>query len=199
MRRENLGQLAALFVLPLCLLFDGLLSRALADGFSIEDVEGSYGSAFSGSFTEDPASPLPISAVAQFTADEGAVGELTRTLNLGGFALIDSRFQGRALVEPDGRGVAAFCGENRVRPPAAPDVFPSKTLEIFDFVLTARNSDEIEFIGTGLFALPSDFDLRDCPAPDEPPIGSPLSAVVIGTARRQDDGKGDPGDEDDDD
>ena len=164
MRRVTSGQFAALLALPLCLTLVGQGSRVLADGFSVEDIKGSYGSAFSGSVTEDPSVLLPISAVAQFTADDGAVGELTRTLNLGGFALVDSEFKGRALVQPDGRGVAAFCGENQVRPPAPADAFPAKTLEIFDFVLTGRNSDEIEFIGTGLFALPPDFDLADCPA-----------------------------------
>lgn len=188
-------------VLPVALLAaapsDSLVRSAEAEGFSIEDIDGGYGSSFSGSFIEDPASPVPVSAVAQFTAEEGVLGELTRTLNLGGLALVDSRFLGAAKVNPDGRGLAVFCGENTVRPPAPPDLFPAKTLEAFEFVLTGKDSDEIEFIGSGLFVLPDEFDLGDCPAPDDPPVGTALSAVVIGTARRQDDGGNDRGDDDD--
>ena len=199
MRRVIFVAVLAVFVLLTATDPGWPVPSARADGFTVEEIDGGYGFSFSGTITEDPASPLPVSAVGQFTAADGVVDNLTRTLNLGGIALVDSTFAGSAQVNPDGRGAAVFCGANTVRPPAPSLLFPLKTLEIFEFTLTGKNSDEIEFVGTGLFELPEDFELGDCPTPDEPPVGTQMSAVVIGIARQQDDGDDHHGDEDTDD
>ncbi len=198
MRRPTIVSGFAFFALMAAAHLGGFVPPALADGFTTEDINGGYGFSFSGSFIDDAGSPVPVSAVGQFTADNAAVDDLTRTLNFGGIALVDSIFSGIAKVDPDGRGVAAFCGVNTVRAPSPPELYPAKTLEIFEFVLTGRNSSEIEVIGSGVFALAEDFILEFCPAPDEPPIGTPLSGVVIGIARQQDDDDS-HGDDDDDD
>ncbi len=199
MRRRTIVYGSALLVLLAAADLGGLVRSALADGFTTEDINGGYGFSFSGSFIGDSGTSVPVSAVGQFTADNAVVDDLTRTLNLGGVALVDSIFAGIATVDPNGRGVAAFCGINTVRAPSPPELYPAKTLEMFEFVLTGRKSSEIEVISSGVFELEEDFDLNSCPLPDDPPVGTPLSGVIIGIARKQDEDRRFHRDDDDDD
>lgn len=191
MRTHSGISAVALFLLLTASYSDWFVPIARADGFTVEDINGPYGFSLSGSTPDQFGNPLPISAVGQFTAVNGVAENFTRTLKLGGLGLVDSLFAGRVSVDPDGRGLAAFCGDNIVRPPAPFVIYPRKSLEIFEFVLTGENNDVIFFIGTGFEPLPDVFDIENCPFPAEVSLATLGVGTIIGTVRRQDNGDDD--------
>ncbi len=173
-----------------CFIFSA--KGANADAFSNEDLTGDYGFSLSGTSLDPFGNRLPISGVGQLTVVNGVSLQHTRTFNIGSFGIVDGVLVGRADVRADGRGVVVFCGDNTVRPPDILPLFPRKSLEIFEIVLTGKNADEILFIGTGFDALPDNFDLADCPSPSEiMPGTAAIGGVIVGTARRQHDGDDD--------
>lgn len=163
-----------------------------ADEFTIADLDGQYGFTLSGFAADGFGFPTPVSAIGQFTVVNGFTDDSTRTFNVGGFGIVDGVLVGNAEVKPNGRGVAVFCGENTVRPPGVLPLFPRRSLEVFEFVLTGKDVDEVLFISTAFGTLPDSIPIADCPLPSDvlPPV--PVSGPITGTLRRQDD------DEDDD-
>ena len=165
---------------------------ASAGEFTIADLDGEYSLSLSGFAADGFGFPTPVSAVGQMTVLDGFTDNNTRTFNVGGFGIVDGVLVGNAEVEPNGRGVAVFCGENTVRPPAVPSIFPRRTLEVFEFVLTGKDVDEVVFISTAFGPLPASIPIADCPLPSDILPDVPVSGPIIGTLRRQDE------DEDDD-
>ena len=166
---------------------------ASAGDFTIADLDGKYGISLSGFAADGFGFPTPVSAVGQMTVADGFTDDSTRTFNVGGFGIVDGVLVGNAEVKPNGRGVAVFCGENTVRPPGVLPFFPRRSLEVFEFVLTGKDVDEVLFISTAFGTLPDSIPIADCPLPSDvlPPV--PVSGPITGTLRRQDE------DEDDDD
>lgn len=165
---------------------DWLAPPAKADGFSNADIDGDYGYSLRGTTIDVFGRPLEFTAIGQMTVANSVSVRHTRTFNIGGAALVDGVLFGQADVGSDGRGTVVFCGENTVRPPGNLPFFPRKTLEVFDFVLTSRNSNVILVQGNRFDPLPDDFDIADCPAPSEIIPGPASGGVLLATVRRQD-------------
>lgn len=191
MRTHKYFAIRTICRLIMAICFPWLLTTAMADGFSNADIDGDYGYSLSGTNTDPFGNRFSLSAIGQFSAIDGVAVRHTRTFNIGGFGIVDGTLRGRAEVNPDGRGVAVFCGDNIVRPPGILPFFPRKSLEVFEFVLTGRDSDVIPFTGIRFDPLPDDFDIANCPAPAQVLPGPSSGGVIIGTVRRQDDGKRD--------
>ena len=171
------------FLIVMTVSFHG---SASADGFSNADIDGEYGYAVQGSDTDNFGNRFEFTAIGQFTAVNGVTVQHTRTFNIGGFGLVDGTLFGQAEVRPDGRGTVVFCGANTVRPPAILPFFPRKSLEVFEFVLTGRNSSVIFVTGTRFDPLPDDFDIANCPPPSQILPGPTTGGVLLATVRRQD-------------
>lgn len=171
----------------------GLTTPAKADGFSNADIDGDYGYSLRGRSIDVFGNPLEFTAIGQMTISNSVTVRHTRTFNIGGLALVDGTLFGQAEVDPDGRGTVVFCGENTMRPPGNLPFFPRKTLEVFDFVLTSRDSDVILAQANRFDPLPDDFDITSCPSPSQLIPGPVSGGLLLATVRRQDG----PGDEDD--
>lgn len=163
-----------------------------AGEFTITDLDGQYGISLSGFAADGFGFPTPVSAVGQMTVVNGFTNDSTRTFNVGSFGIVDGMLVGNAEVQPNGRGVAVFCGENTVRPPGVAPLFPRRSLEVFEFVLTGKNVDEVLFISTAFGTLPDSIPIADCPLPSDVLPDLPVSGTITGILRRQDE------DEDDD-
>ncbi len=185
MRARQQAPVLGLFLLLLTAAASSIAPTARADGFSNADIDGDYGYSLRGTTVDIFGRPLEFTAIGQFTAVNGVSVRHTRTFNIGGIALVDGTLFGQAEVRPDGRGEVVFCGENTVRPPGVLPFFPRKSLEVFEFVLTGRNSDVIFVIGNRFDPLPDDFDIADCPAPSELIPGPVSGGVLLATVRRQ--------------
>lgn len=174
------------FLLLLAICVPWLATPARADGFSNADIDGEYGYSLRGTTVDVLGDPLNFTAIGQLSVQNSVAIRHTRTFNIGGLAMVDGILAGQAEVHPDGRGVAVFCGENTIRPPGFLPFFPRKSLEVFEIVLTGRNSDVILFTNIRFDPLPDDFDIADCPAPSDVPLGVTSGGVLSGTVRRQD-------------
>ncbi len=162
-----------------------------ADDFTISDLDGRYGISLSGFAADGFGFPTPVSAVGQMTVVDGFTNDSTRTFNVGSFGIVDGVLVGNAEVQPNGRGVAVFCGENTVRPPAVLPLFPRRSLEVFEFVLTGKDVDEVLFISTAFGTLPDSIAIADCPLPSDVLPVVPVSGPITGMLRRQDENEDD--------
>ena len=151
-------------------------AQTVAEEFSNADIRGPYGFSFDGfvTLTLPNGSPIsvPVSAVGQLTLDGAGEATGTRTLNLGGFVVLEQESSGTYAVQPNGTVTSAF--EVRTvkamgSPPPGVDL-PATTLETFSAVIN-QPLEEIQFIATGIL---------------NPETQAPLAAVTArGVARRQ--------------
>jgi hypothetical protein len=125
--------------------------------YSEKDLDGPTGFSFAGTVTlsmNGANVAVPVSAVGQVNWDgNGKAAGAVRTFNFGGAVILKQVAKGEYQVNPDGTGSAKFVvATTEVIGTLPPGVqLPATTLETFSFVLTQSN--ELQFIGTGLMDL----------------------------------------------
>ena len=136
--------------------------------YSKKDLRGPTAFSFDGSVTlsiNGANMAVPVSAIGQVNWDgNGNAPTATRIFNFGGAVILTQSAVGEYQVNPDGTGTARFeVTTVEVTGSLPPGVqLPGVAVETFTFVLSQSN--ELQFIGTGLL---------------DKDTGQPLAAVTV--------------------